>query len=312
VNPATQRVNYEESASIDITPNTGYHIDSVTGCDGTLSGNTYTTGPITGDCSVAATFAINTYDVTAVSVPEGGGTVYPATQTVNYEESASINIMPNDDYHIASITDNGQSMPITSPYTIANVKEDHTVNVTFATGAFMVTVQFKDSNGNPIRHGIVQYYINGWQDFGMTDANGQVSKELLPLNYTFLMFWRFDAQRKDQDVAINPTVLFQTTNVTVELRKDTGSLIDTGLVEYYSAGTNRNYIGTTSGGRVTREMLPLNYTFRMSYGCASQRKDQDVAINPTVVFQTWTYYRCCPVFCWRGVVIRELSPLIPS
>jgi hypothetical protein len=42
-----------------ITPDPGYHIFSVTGCGGTLSGNTYTTGSITADCTVTATFATN-------------------------------------------------------------------------------------------------------------------------------------------------------------------------------------------------------------------------------------------------------------
>ncbi len=50
INPSTpQTVNYNGTASFTVTPNTGYQIASVTGCGGTLSGNTYTTGQITAD-----------------------------------------------------------------------------------------------------------------------------------------------------------------------------------------------------------------------------------------------------------------------
>ena len=35
-----------------------YQVDSVSGCGGSLAGDTYTTGAITGDCTVTATFSI--------------------------------------------------------------------------------------------------------------------------------------------------------------------------------------------------------------------------------------------------------------
>ncbi len=47
---------YGQTYNFTITPNNLYSIKSVTGCSGTLTGNTYTTGPITGDCTVTAVF----------------------------------------------------------------------------------------------------------------------------------------------------------------------------------------------------------------------------------------------------------------
>ena len=62
ISPSTaQTVSYGSTVSFTITPNTGYSISSVTGCSGTLSGNTYTTGAITSNCTVTASFA----DITA-------------------------------------------------------------------------------------------------------------------------------------------------------------------------------------------------------------------------------------------------------
>jgi hypothetical protein len=63
-------VNHGEILEFTVTPDAGYKIASVTGCGGTLSGDTYTTAPINADCSVTATFT----PFTAVEVlsPNGG------------------------------------------------------------------------------------------------------------------------------------------------------------------------------------------------------------------------------------------------
>ena len=275
-------VNHGANQAFTITANSGYMISDVV-VNGSSVGavSTYPFTNVTSAHTILATFALMPYTINA-SVSGGNGTVNPATQIVNSDLSATINITPNTGYHIASITDNGQSKPIANPYTISNVKENHNVVVTFATGA--VTVQLKDSNGNPLSGGVVQYYSGGWQAFGTTDASGQVSKELLPLTYTFSMTYGFARQEKSQNIATNPTVVFQTKLVTVELRNSASSLIDTGTVQYYSGGWRD--IGATSGGQVTKELLPLTYTFSMTYGFARQEKSQNVASNPTVVFQT--------------------------
>ena len=53
---ASQNVAYNATPSFTVTPNAGSVIQSVTGCGGSLSGSTYTTGPVTAACSVSATF----------------------------------------------------------------------------------------------------------------------------------------------------------------------------------------------------------------------------------------------------------------
>ncbi|MEO7064095.1 MAG: GEVED domain-containing protein, partial [Dokdonella sp.] len=58
--PATaQTVNNGATTSFTLTPDAGYHIDTVGGtCGGTLTGNVYTTAPATADCTVIANFAV--------------------------------------------------------------------------------------------------------------------------------------------------------------------------------------------------------------------------------------------------------------
>ncbi|NCT67647.1 MAG: PQQ-binding-like beta-propeller repeat protein [Rhodanobacteraceae bacterium] len=58
-----QTIDDGAAASFTLTPDAGHVIGSVTGCGGSLAGNTYTTAPITQDCSVSAVFALDAGDV---------------------------------------------------------------------------------------------------------------------------------------------------------------------------------------------------------------------------------------------------------
>ncbi len=65
LSPTTaQTVSYNGTTSFAVIPAAGYHVVSVEGCRGTLSGSTFTTGPATADCTVNATFALDTFTVT--------------------------------------------------------------------------------------------------------------------------------------------------------------------------------------------------------------------------------------------------------
>jgi hypothetical protein len=47
-----------QTKSFTVAPGSGYQIASVSGCGGSLTGTTYTTGAITGACTVAASFSL--------------------------------------------------------------------------------------------------------------------------------------------------------------------------------------------------------------------------------------------------------------
>jgi serine protease len=64
VSPDSQSVASGEAATVSVDPNPGYAIESVAGCDGNLSGSTYTTAPVTSDCTVTASFVEQVFPVT--------------------------------------------------------------------------------------------------------------------------------------------------------------------------------------------------------------------------------------------------------
>ncbi len=103
VSPATQTVNAGATPTLTITPSTGSSISTVTGCGGALVGNTYTTGAITADCTVTATFTLNSYTVTGSVAGGTGGTITPS-RTVNHGGTTTFTITPDWGYELATLT----------------------------------------------------------------------------------------------------------------------------------------------------------------------------------------------------------------
>jgi hypothetical protein len=147
VSPASQKVYSGHTAAIDIKPDPGYRTQSITdnGAPKPVT-DPYYINNVDGDHNVVVTFTPDTFTVDA-SVSGGNGTVAPPTQTVALGGTASITITPDGSYQTATITDNGVSMPISSPYVINNVAEDHDVVVTFRQSDWMVAASVIGGNG---------------------------------------------------------------------------------------------------------------------------------------------------------------------
>jgi len=56
--PQQQQVVFGQTATVTLIADQGYRIDEVSGCGGTLNDNIYTTAPVSGNCSITATFSL--------------------------------------------------------------------------------------------------------------------------------------------------------------------------------------------------------------------------------------------------------------
>ncbi|MHB8893928.1 MAG: InlB B-repeat-containing protein, partial [Candidatus Geothermincolia bacterium] len=147
VNPTHSDVTVGGSASINLVPDTHYHVSGITdnGTPQTIA-NPYVINNVQANHSVVVTFAIDTYTV-AASVSGGHGSVSPTSQSIAYGSNAQIAITPDAHYHIATITDNSVSMTVANPYVITNVTAAHTVVVTFAPDTFTVSASVNGTGG---------------------------------------------------------------------------------------------------------------------------------------------------------------------
>jgi hypothetical protein len=171
MSPATvQTVAYNGSTAFKVTPNSGYSIASVTGCGGTLSGSTYTTGAVTANCTVTATFGSTTYAITATAGT--GGTITPSgTTSVNSGANQTFTITPATGYNIAGVTVDGSSAGAVSTYTFSGVTANHTIAATFAEKMYTVT-PFVGADGSISPATVQTVAYNGTTAFTVTPNIG--------------------------------------------------------------------------------------------------------------------------------------------
>ena len=128
VSPAQVVLNHGEKQTFQITANDGYRILSSTGCWGNMgAGSLYTTGAITGECSVTSRFQ-KTYKVTAST--NSGGAVTPQSKIVDAGTTVSLTVTPTEGYRVLSVA--GCSGDLNgNTYTTGAVSSNCAVNVTF-------------------------------------------------------------------------------------------------------------------------------------------------------------------------------------
>jgi hypothetical protein len=147
ITPTSATVNHGSTASFTVTPATGYTIDSVSGCGGSLSGNTFTTAAITGDCSVSASFRasgttppppVGSFTVTTTTTGTGSGTISPTQAVIPQGQTATFQVVPSTGSTIASVTGCGGSLS-GSTYTTGAINSNCVVTASFTLNTYTVT-----------------------------------------------------------------------------------------------------------------------------------------------------------------------------
>lgn len=128
ITPTSQQVEKDKSVQFTLIPADGHRIGSVTGCNGSLTGTTYTTGAIFEACEVKASFTLNSYNLSTTAGE--GGSVSPTTATVNYGSTHSFTITPQAGYTIASVIGCGGSL-VGGTYTTAAIMAPCSISASF-------------------------------------------------------------------------------------------------------------------------------------------------------------------------------------
>lgn len=138
ISPSSATVTAGQTTSFTVTPAAGYQLGQVTGCNGTLSGQTYTTGAINAACTVSATFTLLQYTVSASA--GANGSITPLSQQVGHGRTATLNVQPNRGFDISSVTGCGGKLE-GSTYTTGPITENCNVVASFGSSQFTVTMQ---------------------------------------------------------------------------------------------------------------------------------------------------------------------------
>jgi len=133
-------VEYGGIIDLLITPETGYHIADVF-VDGVSIGspNEYTFTNIEKNHTLLASFAINRFAITTMA--GSGGTIEPSGPVqASFGSSRTFSIIPDDGYHIATVSMDGSPAGSPSSYTFVDILTPHTLSATFAPNPVIASI----------------------------------------------------------------------------------------------------------------------------------------------------------------------------
>src|SRR5690606_16255403 len=138
--------------TVTVTPAVGHQVVSVAGDTTTPADNadgTWTAQAITADCAITATFAVNSYTVTASA--SGNGTVTPASQGVDHGDTATFTVTPDAGHHVDTIGGTCPAGTLTGTgYQTGAITGDCSVTVAFAQNApGSVVIDSGDAQSTP-------------------------------------------------------------------------------------------------------------------------------------------------------------------
>ncbi|MCK9490138.1 MAG: hypothetical protein M0Q42_12250 [Xanthomonadales bacterium] len=141
----TITVDYGDTPSFTLTPDTGHHLDEVSGsCIGTLAGYVFTLEPVTADCALHARFAIDTFQVSA-SVGDHGSIDPDGTITVDYGDMPSFTVTPDTGHHLEEVSGSCSGALDGDVYTLDPVTADCALHARFAIDTFQIIASAGDN-----------------------------------------------------------------------------------------------------------------------------------------------------------------------
>ena len=137
-----------QSCTVTATANTGYTFTNWTEGGNVASTNASYTFNVTGNRTLVANFALNTYSITATADPTAGGTVTGAG-TYNHGASCTLTATANTGYTFVNWTKNGTQVSTNASYTFT-VSEAGTYVAHFSLNSYNVTATANPTAGGTV------------------------------------------------------------------------------------------------------------------------------------------------------------------
>ncbi len=127
------------SLQYTMTPNTGYHVDSVY-LNGTFIGSPASYNYVGGisNATIHVVFAINVYYITATA-GEHGSISQPGTTAVIHGQTQAYGITPDPGYEVKLVQVDGEEVDTTTYYIFSNITSDHSISAWFGNDSTSLT-----------------------------------------------------------------------------------------------------------------------------------------------------------------------------
>ncbi|TAK50795.1 MAG: hypothetical protein EPO24_16405, partial [Bacteroidetes bacterium] len=158
--PGVTSVSFGGSQAYAITPDTGYHIDSIV-VDGVNvgAGTSYEFTAVIANHTIDAYFSINYYTITAYIT--AGGTTSPSGDTsVAYGSDVTYMFYPDEGYHVENVWIDSVLVGAVSSYTFSDVASSHYLEVQFAINTYALNITIVGS-GSVVKNPDQTLYNHG-------------------------------------------------------------------------------------------------------------------------------------------------------
>lgn len=275
-------VTENNSRTFTITPNTNYHIDNVV-VDGTSVGavSSYTFSSVNANHTIHATFAINTYTITATA--NSNGSISPSGEVVvAHGTNREFTITPNQGYHIKDVTVDGQSVGTVSTYTFENVTASHAIEADFEINIYIISASAGE-HGTITPTGEVETEYGSNQLFTITPNVSHVISDVLVDDESIGAVASYTFEDISQDHTIHTS--FEIKTFTISAGTDgNGTISPSGNVDV-EYGSNQQFTFTPNANYLVHDVLVNGNSIGAvnSFTFENITEDQSIYVNFALV-----------------------------
>ncbi len=241
---------------------------------------------VTGTFGPSAAAAVNT-PLAVCLATSSGDPVAGAEVTYSAGSWTSFGSTAADGCISGNVPEGSIRLRITSDNLTAETTHDATVDPVFTFVTSPVTVRFELSDGTPVVGVPVVYAGSRWAEFGVTGADGSVSREFLGSSRLRVRATHENLSEEIvQDTGTDPVFTFVTSPVTVRFELSDGTPV-VGVPVVYAGSRWAEFGVTGADGSVSREFLGSSrLRVRATHENLSEEIVQDTGTDPVFTFVT--------------------------